>query len=492
LRLLKRYQNHLLIFAIALAPRLLGINVEALWYDETFTSLITKLDFGNMMQAIAGDVHPPLFYILQWVIVQGLGDSEFALRLLPALCGALSALLVYKICQQLGWPAKTAWLGAILVAFSPASLYYSQDARMYTLLTCFVLAAFSASLHVLRGGRQVRWLILAALGAMFTQNYGLFFIPALFFISLIHALMAGKQGTVERIICAGMVVTVGYAALWLPAFFGQTGDVSDGFWIPHLNVDAVLASVASMTLGHRIGELFQLHVYGASLAISALGFMMMAQRAAGPYRNVLIGLLVSAPLGASVISVIWKPIWLPRGMLPSSALLMMVWAYALTNLPKPVQKVAQVLTAFAVIVGVVAHYRPVAGRDDWRAWVAPVRKNFATGDVIYHTALHTAITLRYYTQEFEYAMRPHASDLNQTLTEETKRAIGFSQADFDDLAGVYERAWLLIYLNPMSRADETSAIQSILSRYQHKLITERKNEYALSAIYLVYLQKEVQ
>jgi mannosyltransferase len=472
-----------MLFVVALAPRLLGIGGESLWYDETFTAMVAKLDYAQMWAAIAGDVHPPLFYVLQWLVVKMLGDTEAALRLLPALFGSLSVVVAYRVAGQLGWPKKTATIGALLLAFSPAALYYGQDARMYTLLTFFVLSTLSAQL-----ARKYLLMSVFALAAMLTQNYGIFYMGALYGVGLLLALGRQNFRQAFALIKSSVAVAGVYGIAWLPTFMSQTADVADGFWIPSLSIDEVLVTLATLTSSNRIHELFQLHLYGTSFVLSGLGLWLVRKCASGPYRALLIAGIAGAPIMAGLVSVVWRPIWLPRGLLPSSALMMLAWAYVLTNLPKPVQKVAQLMAGVAIVVGVVAHYYPTIPRANWRAWASPVRDNFRAGDVIYHTALHTRIALGYYTQGLPYALRPHASDLNQSLTEKTKRAIGFRESGFDALANLYQRAWLLVYLNPMSHADEMLAIHGILWRYPHQLISERKNQYALIAIYLITLQ----
>ncbi len=65
----------------------------------------------------------------------------------------------------------------------------------------------------------------------------------------------------------------------------------------------------------------------------------------------------------------------------------------------------------------------------------------------------------YYLDDLPYAMRPHTSDLNQSLTEETKAAMGFTIKAWEDLpAG---RVWLVYGINAMSRADEIAFVGEI-------------------------------
>ena len=53
------------IFAVAAALRFFMIARAPLWYDENFTLILARLPFEGMIQATAGDVHPPLWYVLE-------------------------------------------------------------------------------------------------------------------------------------------------------------------------------------------------------------------------------------------------------------------------------------------------------------------------------------------------------------------------------------------------------------------------------------------
>ena len=114
---------------------------QGLWYDEAFTWRVARLPFPRMMEALAGDVHPPLWYVIEWVTIRLFGESEVVLRLPALLFGVLGLWLVYRLGLALGYARKTSTLAAVLLAGLPGWIYYSQEARMYTLLACGVLVA---------------------------------------------------------------------------------------------------------------------------------------------------------------------------------------------------------------------------------------------------------------------------------------------------------------------------------------------------------------
>ncbi|MBE7513840.1 MAG: glycosyltransferase family 39 protein [Anaerolineales bacterium] len=468
----------ILLIALAAALRFVNLGSESLWYDESFTAWVSKLDFQSMIEAIRGDVHPPLSYILTWGVVRVFGDSEFALRLIPALFGCLAPVLIHRIARAIHFERRTALTAGLIAAVLPGLLYYSQDARMYPELVVFVLVTVWGAVSKSGG-----LFLIGGVGAAYTQNYGLFYIAA---ISVAMFFTHHRTGGVIRV----AVIAAAYLP-WLPVMLSQTGDVADGFWIPSLTFPAAILPAMTNTMGTRIADMFQIHLYGGALMATVIGIYASRRWLFRGRGLIILAAIFGAPFLAAVLSWVWKPIYLSRGLLPSAVLIALVWAYALHHLSRGNRRVMGAILIPALIIGVISHYA-VTGRDDWRSWVQPVRTKWEMGDVIYNTAVHTTINLGYYLQGYPYRLRPHASDLNQSLTETTKVAMKFHQDDFDDLpAQGYRRAWLMFALNPMSRRDEKSEIARILTHYPNKRIAVKSGDYYEVAIYLVELNEGV-
>ena len=56
-----------------------GLGHESLWYDEAASLLQARLPVRTLLQAVAQDVHPPLYYLLLHGVLTA-GDSEAVLR----------------------------------------------------------------------------------------------------------------------------------------------------------------------------------------------------------------------------------------------------------------------------------------------------------------------------------------------------------------------------------------------------------------------------
>ena len=85
---------------------------------------------------IAGEPHPPGYYILMLGWTKLFGSSILALRLPSVLFGVASILLVYVLARHIE-DTLTALLAAAMLALNGLHLYLSQTARMYS-MACFL------------------------------------------------------------------------------------------------------------------------------------------------------------------------------------------------------------------------------------------------------------------------------------------------------------------------------------------------------------------
>ena len=110
------------VFALhVIANRGYGYFRDELYY----LACADHLDFGYVD-------HPPLSIAVLWAVRAVIGDSLSALRLVPALCGALTVLLAGLMARKLGGGRFAQLLAALAAAISPAYLaitnFYSMNA----------------------------------------------------------------------------------------------------------------------------------------------------------------------------------------------------------------------------------------------------------------------------------------------------------------------------------------------------------------------------
>ncbi len=200
------------IVAILCAGTLLRfalISKESLWVDE-IASWWFATDIGR---ALAGErTNPPLYYVLLHYWIACFGTTEAALRSLSVLPGIASIALVYQLAKRLFSPA-VALLAAFYQCISSFQIYYSQEARCFSLLVFLLL---SAGLCLWRGLEEtqkrirLRWLggfVIVATLALYTHFIAIFFLAGFGAFVLLRR----RKSLVPFLASAGIVF-----ALFLP------------------------------------------------------------------------------------------------------------------------------------------------------------------------------------------------------------------------------------------------------------------------------------
>lgn len=168
----------ILIMLLAFELRTLRLNFQPLWWDEGYSVYFASMSLPEMVEATSLDIHPPLYYALLHGWIGLVGTSPVALRLLSVLIGTVTVPLFYSFSRFLTGE-KTALVSALLLAISPFHIYYSQEIRMYGLVTLLGLGATVSLFSVLKGkyNLTLAYAFLCAL-ALYTQYYAVFIILA--------------------------------------------------------------------------------------------------------------------------------------------------------------------------------------------------------------------------------------------------------------------------------------------------------------------------
>jgi uncharacterized membrane protein len=145
------------ILLVAIALNLYHLNGQSLARDEVLQTDIGRSTFTEMNLRLAQDfVHPPLSFYFWHIWFQLVGVGALQTRLLSALFGAGSVVVMYFLARYL-FGRPTASPAALILAVSQLSIRYAQHARMYTQLRFFVLCAVFFFFVALREKRAWAW-----------------------------------------------------------------------------------------------------------------------------------------------------------------------------------------------------------------------------------------------------------------------------------------------------------------------------------------------
>jgi uncharacterized membrane protein len=111
----------------------------SLWRDEIFTAAFISDTWGTMLSEWIGpDVHPPLYFVMIKTWSAALGTSELALRGFSFVFSVATLLLLwFNWCQT---KRLQRLLSLLFIAANSSFLYYSQEARSYSLVLFLSIA----------------------------------------------------------------------------------------------------------------------------------------------------------------------------------------------------------------------------------------------------------------------------------------------------------------------------------------------------------------
>ncbi|MGA2917738.1 MAG: glycosyltransferase family 39 protein [Methanoregula sp.] len=187
----------------------LGFN--SLWLDEASTYTFASMSLPGIWQAtVGGEFNPPLFYWMEHMMLS-LGNNETILRFIPALLGGLTIPLVYLVGKEFV-DRNVGIIAAAACAFSPFLIYYSQEARAYSVMLFFVIFAMIFFLRALKTDDIKDWVLFGVLSALafWSHFYALVIIGALVLYALAVKFPSLRTdiGSIKPMIIAGAVFVV--------------------------------------------------------------------------------------------------------------------------------------------------------------------------------------------------------------------------------------------------------------------------------------------
>jgi mannosyltransferase len=319
----------LALLALAAVLRFATLGSQSLWLDEAFTREVVG---GSLKDVLLGVVDkegsPPLFYLLTWVWTHLVGDTEAGLRSLSAICGLAFVWVAWLYGRRLAGTRAGLVLAAV-AAIHPVLVWYSQEARAYSLAILAAGLGWLAFQRVLDEPtpRAVALWALAAAAAATTHYTTAFFsiVQGLWLLSRVPSV----RGAVIR---SGMALgLLGVALAPLAAVQASRGGRIE--WILALPLDqrlgdavrdflvgpapptwhpaafaAVLAGGASLLCIRRRDRARIL--LPAGLALAAVGLTLLVRMAGGDYvvgRNLLAGWLPLAAVPAAGVAALRRP-----------------------------------------------------------------------------------------------------------------------------------------------------------------------------------------
>lgn len=222
-----RRQLLVLVFLLSAAfVRLWNLYDNPRWYtDETnyiiltrnigLTYSLTDAPHKALLFPFATDAvpHPPLYFMLNGLLMRFMDAGILSGRMISALCGLVCAYLLFRATRRLFGPFA-AWVAAGLFAFHYPSVFFLRWGMPYNLSMAFSIVGFWAMAEMQRQPRRIKWPALALIAAGLSATSSFFGLPILIFVSTCLLFrMRRKPLVLASIALVGWLPLVAFLAL---------------------------------------------------------------------------------------------------------------------------------------------------------------------------------------------------------------------------------------------------------------------------------------
>lgn len=387
------------IVLLAALLRLPTLDAQSLWSDETATWFQSSGSFLDIFARTARDNYPPLYNILAWLSTRLFGDAGWTLRLPAALIGVAGVAMIYPVAVRLGG-RSAGLLAALMLCLSGWHVWYSQEARTYTLLSAAAIAHAWALLALLQSRRWPAAVlaVLSGLALVYTHPFGLLTWIALGAGAAWMLVAARDWAGLGRLAAISLLIALGFLP-WAFVLLRRVERIADkGFWIADISVESVVAAV-------------QLNTNALALPAILAACLPLLRRtrpvpAARPATPLLLAWTILPLAIAIAVSLLFEPILYPRYLIGSLPGLMILASLGLAScLRGPVGLLAA--AGGVALLSVPGLLNPgAADRSDWRGAVAYVERTMSPDDCVTFSA-------DFFSRPFSYY---HRAPLACTLT----------------------------------------------------------------------------
>ncbi len=463
----------LAVTLLGFALRLTFLDRQSLWYDEAFSLAVAQADWPIFWAALLSDgVHPPGYYLLLRGSLALFGQSEFALRFPSVLAATLGVPLIYRLGCILGGQ-RWGMAAGLLLALNPYSLWYAQEARMYSLLLCLSIAGGYAFWRLVVRPELSRWLWLTLVLALgFAIHYFAFVLSLVQFIYLVASLRWTHR--VLRWWATAQVAAFVPFLPWAIAVATREGRNFGIGWIhPPTLLDlpltlsnlalalsdpaqlwtwaglALVGGIAVAGLVARTEVRVRSTTLTTNLPVRDRGLLPPVRDGAAPYSYLLVWLLV--PLVFTWLISLRLPVYVDRFLIIClPPLLLLISTMSLSSSWRACGTMI-VLIMVSAVTSARLWVDPGLAKEDWRKAATYVWSMEEPGDALVMRDFQTGIPFGYY---YRGELKLHSASVNQQAT------------PLGDLGRGYNRLWL-VYRRPFEPTHALAGAQPFTWRDDH-------------------------
>ncbi|MCD8326589.1 MAG: hypothetical protein LUC90_07890 [Lachnospiraceae bacterium] len=243
---LNRHARALVITASLLVTALLislcfNNNVHT---DEAFTMNLIQNNFQGIIEGTAGDVHPPLYYIIAKIAALLFPTQTYRLLvqkivvIIPVTLTLLGGGLWVQRKTQKPFPGL---LFIASLSFLVCTMEYGVQVRMYSWGLFFVTFCGLEAYEAYMTGKLRHWIFFAVWGVGTAYTHYFSFVSAVVICGLLFvALLIWKRKQLLRWLITVVLMFIAYLP-WFLVLLGQFQAVNTSYWIPEITGETILS-----------------------------------------------------------------------------------------------------------------------------------------------------------------------------------------------------------------------------------------------------------
>ncbi|MFQ5433663.1 MAG: glycosyltransferase family 39 protein [Anaerolineae bacterium] len=426
------------------------IDHQSLWLDELFSVFLARRGWADIVAGTAQDSLPPLYYFLLHPAISS-GANDLLVRLGAAFFSILTIPLLYSLAITL-FDVQTALASAWLLALNPFHILFAQEARMYTLLALFSVAASFFFWRAWIQDRPRDWVLFSAATALAFYTHTLAFLNLLALDLFALSQVSHLKRRWRTLLVANTAVGILYLP-WMVAVARQLTHVATEFSAGNRSPLSLVSAIYLFLFGQSLPAWAM--PIALAIGLTLLAFILLAVRyhssALATYRPLWFAAFVFfvPVLGLYLISLA-QPLFVERRLLPASLglLLLLAWGIAHAR-PRRLNKILGVALVSMMLVTLPNYYfNPAVQKIPMREVAERVAAQWQPGDVIIHTSDTSALAFAYYRPElpgFFLAGDPDYENL--TNRGRAQRIAGLNPVLRESVVTGARQVWLIVTLD---------------------------------------------
>jgi len=402
----------LLILLLGTSLRVYNLGTNSFWLDEAEV-ILSANSLTEIIPALKANPLLPFktflykTFVYYWKIF---GTSEFILRLSSVIFGIFSIWGIYFL-GKLIFSEKAGVFSALVLAVSPFHIYYSQELRMYSIISFLGIASIYFLWRALKDNSNFFWLgyIVANVLNIYMQPIAFFTFVGeiLFFIILIRR----YKHLFKKWVFSNSMIAIFLVPLSILLISGLKFLREDNLLFTHLfswisipSLKSILFTFKNFSIGYNVPLPTALI---ASIIFLSL-FLYGAIKAVNKKEGLILSLIcLFLPIISIFLISRFRACYIDRFFIINSIFYYLVIGNGLSQMKtKYLISVTAILIFFFIYAlknyynnylpeEIMQHFGELPKRD-WRQPAIYIISNFQKGDIILHTREHTLFPFEYY------------------------------------------------------------------------------------------------